>query len=173
MTSKLTLAKPHINYADSYNAMVNRSMTVEGGYPYNNIDQARENFVEFVQELEDEAQGIDLPPDIPAQQTYFLCLDEIVIGEFRFRPQVDEPYEQFNGHIGYNLHPDYRGQGLGTQGLKLMLDIAREQGLDFVQIPIEGDNPASVRVVEKNAGTLQKVVTDETGIKTACYYVIL
>lgn len=173
MSETLKFAKPHLRHADSYNAMVSRSIGVDGDYPYNNIDLAQESFAEFVRELEDEAQGIDLPPDIPAQQTYFLCLDEVVIGEFRFRPKVDMPYERYNGHIGYNLHPDYRGQGYGTRGLGLLLDVAREHGLNIVYFTIEGENPASVRVIEKNGGRLEKIVTDDGGNVTQCYYVKL
>src|SRR6266404_453265 len=140
----LTLEIPALVWKDEYLAMVEESIAADAQYPYNNVPLAQSNFVAFIQELEDEAHGINLPPGIPPQQTYFLVKDNItVIGEFRFRPTVTPPYEQYNGHIGYNLRPRYRGQGYGTQALGLLLGEARRRGLMGVQIPIEGDNPAS------------------------------
>ena len=174
MSKNLKLVIPDNSHAEEYNRMVQESIQIDGSYPYNNIDLAESDFPAFVQELAEEAEGINLPEDIPAQQTYLLLLDDkTVIGEFRFRPEVKQPYEDYNGHIGYNLRPDYRGKGFGTIGLKLMLGIARKQGLRMVQIPITGENPASVRIVEKNGGRLDKTVTDESGEKTACYMVTL
>jgi predicted acetyltransferase len=125
--------------------------------------------------LENEAQGIDLPPDVPAQQTYFLVLDDAkVIGEFRFRPDIAPPYERYNGHIGYNLRPAFRGKGIGTRALGLLLELARERGLAGVQMTIDGENPASARIIEKNGGYLEKrVVDEEKGGVTACYWVEL
>lgn len=175
MTESLTLEFPALRWQDEYLALLDESIAVDGRYPYNNVPLAQSDFAAYVQELEDEANGINLPPGIPPQQTYFLVKDGTpVIGEFRFRPHVEPPYEKRNGHIGYNLRPRYRGQGYGTHALALLLDEARRRGLSGVQIPIDGDNPASKRIAEKNGGVLQKQVTDpDTGVVTYCYWIAL
>lgn len=172
---QIRLTLPEIRFAEEYQAMVRESIEIDGDYPYNNVPLALADFAAFVGELADEAAGIDLPPDIPAQQTYFLVFDDTkVIGEFRFRPQIEPPYERFNGHIGYNLRPAYRGKGIGTLALGLLLDIARERGLGGVQMTIDGENPASVRIIQKNGGYLEKAVVDaETEVVTLCYWVDL
>lgn len=154
---KITLEKPAIKWAASYQAMVRASVKHDGGYPYNNATLALSDFEAFVQELRDEANGVDLPEDIPIQKTYFIVLDEkVVVGELRYRPAITEPYERYNGHIGSNLHPDYRGKGYGTAATRLALDIARKNDLEGVQVTVEGHNPASVRVIEKLGGERQK-----------------
>ncbi len=171
----LSLEIPVLVWKDEYLAMVAESIAADAHYPYNNVPLARSNFGAFIQELEDEAQGINLSPDIPPQQTYFLVKNGFtLLGEFRFRPSVKPPYEAYNGHIGYNVRPQYRGQGYGTHALALLLDEARRRGLLGLQIPIEGDNPASVRIVKKNGGILEKQVTDpKTGTITSCYWIDL
>jgi predicted acetyltransferase len=171
----LTLEIPALAWKTEYLALVDESLAVDGQYPYNNVPLAQSDFAAFVQELDDEAKGINIPPGIPPQQTYFLVLDgTTVIGELRFRPHVEPPYEKRNGHIGYNLRPRYRGQGYGTRALSLLLDEARRRGLPGVQVPIEGDNPASVRIVEKNGGYLERQVTDpKTGAVISCYWIDL
>lgn len=175
MTDVISLEIPNTAWQDEYLAMINESFETDGRYPYNNVPLAQTDFAAFVQELDDESKGINIPPGIPPQQTYFVVKDKTtVIGELRFRPHVDPPYEERNGHIGYNLRPRYRGQGYGTRALALILDEARRLGLSGVQIPIEGHNPASVRITEKNGGVLERVVTDPaTGETTACYWIDL
>ena len=171
----LTLELPAECWADEYLALLEESIAADGAYPYNNVPLARADFPAFVRELAEEAAGLNLPPGIPPQQTYFLVWGgAIVIGEIRFRPVVEPPYERYNGHVGYNLRPRYRGQGYGTRALALVLAEARRRGLPGVQVPIEGDNPASVRVAEKNGGVLERRVTDpDTGVITACYWIDL
>lgn len=175
MTAVLTLEIPDIVWKEQYLAMLAESIATDGDYRFNNVPLAQSDFAAFVQELDEEAKGLNLPPDIPPQQTYFLVKDHTtVIGEVRFRPHVKPPYEDRNGHIGYNLRPRYRGQGFGTRALALVLEEARRCGLPGVQIPIEGDNPASVRIVEKNGGVLYRQVTNtRTGETIACYWVDL
>ena len=175
MPDTLTLERPADHWQAEYRALLAESIAADGDYPYNNVPLAQTDFAAFVRELADEAAGIGLPPGIPPQETYFLVkAGTTVIGEIRFRPHVEPPYEERNGHIGYNLRPRYRGQGYGTRGLALILAEARRRGLPGVQIPIDEPNPASVRIAEKNGGVLEKRVTDPaTGVVTACYWVAL
>ncbi|GHO46292.1 GNAT family N-acetyltransferase [Ktedonospora formicarum] len=155
MIEKLELVKPGPEHGSAYLAMVDEHLTYGEEYNYNNIELARTNFAAFVRELEEEAQGIGLPPGFPAQQTYLLLKDgEVVIGEIRFRPHLEPPYERFNGHSGYNVRPSYRGKGYGTRQLALLLAETRKWDLPGISFTIEDENPASVRIIEKNGGRL-------------------
>lgn len=161
----LELIEPTIEHGPAYLAMVDVFVLAGEEYGYSNIELAREDFAQFVRELEDEAQGINLPPSIPSQQTYLLLLEgQMVVGEIRFRPGLMAPYEKFAGHIGYNIRPDQRGKGYATQQLALLLEKASKLGLAGVSLTIENDNPASVRVIEKNGGKLLRTI--ENPIKT-------
>ena len=171
--NNLALVEPMVAFKDQYLAMINEFITVGEGYPYNNIPLARRNFATFVQELEDEAEGIGLPEDMSAQQTYFAILDgSIVVGEVRFRPTLEPPFEEENGHIGYNIRPSYRGKGIATRVLALLLQEAQRLGLNGVLLTVEGENPASVRVIQKNGGKLQhKVMDREVGEIVSSYWI--
>jgi predicted acetyltransferase len=155
--------------------MADEFVALDGRYPHNNIDLAREDFAAFVRELEEEAQGINLPEGIAAQQTYLLLRDgKTVAGEIRFRPSIQPPYEQQNGHAGYNIRPSLRGRGYATRQLALLLDEARRVGLPGVMLPVESWNVASVRVIEKNGGRLlpDAAVLDD-GTPVRCYWIAL
>jgi predicted acetyltransferase len=171
----LSLVVPTIEYADEYLAMVDDFIAIGEGYPFNNIGLARQDFAAFVQELKDEAAGIGLPPGIPPQQTYFSVIDGgTVVGEIRFRPQLQPPFERYNGHVGYNIRPGYRRKGYATRQLALVIDKAREAGLTGCMIPIAGDNRGSIRTAEKSDGKLVKQFDDpETGECISCYWIAL
>ena len=58
------------------------------------------------------------------------------------------------GHIGYGVVAWKRGMGYATRALALMLPLARDVGLPFVDITTNVDNVPSRRVIEKNGGAL-------------------
>ncbi|MDQ2713432.1 MAG: GNAT family N-acetyltransferase [Chloroflexota bacterium] len=157
----LELAKPAVEYASGYLAMIDEYSEAGEEYVYNNIALAREDFAQFVHELEEEAEGIGLPPGVPAKQSYLLLKDgRHIIGEIRFRPHLTPPYERFFGHIGYNIRPAQRGHGYVTRLLALLLDEARKFHLPGVSLAVEPENLASIRVIEKNGGKLLQVIKD-------------
>lgn len=171
---KLVLVEPSLELAEAYAAMVREFMETEEAW-FTNFPLALEDFAAFVRELEDEARGIGLPPGVVPQQTYWLVKDEAtVLGEIRLRPRLTEPFEQHHGHLGYNVRPSRRGQGYATRMLALALEKAREHGLTRVMLTIEGENPASVRVIEKNGGTLEgQRAMPGSGEMLACYWITL
>ncbi len=155
----LELVKPAVEHGPAYLAMVDESIQAGEEYGHNNVELARKDFAQFVRELEEEAAGIGLPPGIPAQQTYLLLKNgRLVVGEIRFRPNLTPPYEKYSGHVGYNISPSQRGKGYATRQLALLLDKAHKLKLPGISLTINGENPASVRVIEKNGGKLLRVI---------------
>ncbi|GIG66155.1 hypothetical protein Pen01_24500 [Phytomonospora endophytica] len=150
---RLTLEPVAERHRHGYVAMIEECDRDGEGYPWNNAPLARRDFTAFTAELADEARGVGLPDGVAPQRTFVLVEDGVeVLGEFRLRPVITEPYEEHNGHVGYNLRPSARGRGYGTRGLALLLDEARRLGVQGVLVPVEGDNAASARVIEKNGG---------------------
>lgn len=171
---ELRLVKPSLEFEAEYTAMVREFLQTEEPW-FNNFELALADFPAFVQELQDETQGINLPPGVVPQQTYWLANEQqTLLGEIRLRPHLTPPFEQHNGHIGYNTRPSQRGKGYATCMLALALNEARQCGLSRVMLTIDGDNPASVRVIEKNGGWLDwQRVEPEAREMLSCYWIEL
>ena len=168
----LTLVKPSATFQKQYCAMVQEFMQTDEGW-FNNFPLALEDFASYVHELEDEAQGINLPPGVVLQETYWLVRDgKHVLGEIRLRPHLTPPFEQHNGHIGYNIRPSERRKGYATCQLALMLDEVRRRNISHVMLTVDGDNPASVRAIEKNGGKLDwQRFSSEKDETISCYWI--
>ena len=164
--------KPSIAFREEYQAMVQEFMQTDEGW-FNNFPLALEDFASYVNELDDEAQGIGLPSGIVSQETYWLVKDgKEVLGEFRLRPHLRPPFEGHNGHIGYNIRPSQRRKGYATCQLALMLDEVRRRNIERIMLTVDGENPASVRTIEKNGGKLEwQRFLPEKGEIVSCYWI--
>lgn len=159
----------------AYLEMVEEFEAAGEGYPFNDAELARRDFAAFADDLRNESLGVGLPPGVIPQTTYALLESGgRALGEIRFRPHLTPPFERHNGHIGYNVRPSERGRGYATRMLALALDKARALGLERVMLPVEGENPASARVIAKNGGTLERrIVDEESGEPVALYWIEL
>lgn len=72
----------------------------------------------------------------------------------RWQPGTAELPPHVLGHIGFAVVPWKRNRGCATAALAAMLDLARVQGLDHVEITTDPDNAASRRVIERCGGIL-------------------
>lgn len=99
----------------------------------------------------DYSNGIGLPDGFVPETSYFLWDDETIVGWFRLRHYLNDFLRNGAGHIGYGIGKEYRGRGYATEGLKLTVekawDIIRE---DEIYISVHKDNPASLKVQQKN-----------------------
>ena len=158
-------------HARSYVAMLDDYARVGEPYGYNHplasVETARRDFAAFVHALDAEAAGEDRPPDAARQITYVLECGDTVLGEFRFRPTISEPYDASSGHAGYNISPAWRGRGYATQGLTLLLVEARAWKLPGLLLTVSEDNTASRRTIEKNGGILLGSAADGDDLELA------
>lgn len=76
-----------------------------------------------------------------------------VIG-LRWQPGTSALPPHVLGHIGYAVVPWKRRLGYATAALGLVLPHARAEGLRYVEITTDADNPASQKVILVNGGVL-------------------
>lgn len=86
--------------------------------------------------------------------SYWAMEEGLMVGSIRLRYTLTLALRQVGGNIGYDVRPSRRNQGYATRMLALVLDHAREAGLDEVMITCDVDNIASARVIQKNGGIL-------------------
>ena len=175
MSEHLELMRLTVDLGRAYLEMVDEFEGAGEGYPYNNIPLAREDIAAFVRELQEEEQGIGLPPGIVPQTTYVLVRDSrTIVGEIRFRPATAPPFGVGHDHIGYNVRPSDRRQGYAGVMLSRVLENARALELHGVSLTVEGENPPSVRIIERAGGQVIEETTDpETGERVRLYWIVL
>ncbi|MDR9771611.1 GNAT family N-acetyltransferase [Rhizobium hidalgonense] len=72
----------------------------------------------------------------------------------RFHAGTEELPPEISGHVGYSVVPWKQRNGHATTALKLLLAVAKKEGLDRIVILCDEDNHASRRVIERNGGEL-------------------
>lgn len=109
-------------------------------------------------------------------QTMFWLLnaDGVAVGMVRLRHYLNDKLRFHGGHIGYFIRRDQRGKGYAKEALRLALSELRNLGESRALITVEPDNLGSIKVIERNRGRLENVVTDpETGKQYKRYWVEL
>ncbi|EJG2021303.1 GNAT family N-acetyltransferase [Vibrio parahaemolyticus] len=121
------------------------------------------DFAQYVQRLQDEAQGLNLPDGyVPCNHFWLIDNHRNILGVIRVRHNIDNEFLALEaGHIGYDVAPSYRGMGYGKLMLKLALPKAKMLGIAQALITADEDNIASRKVIEFNGGQFEKVVMGE------------
>jgi predicted acetyltransferase len=166
MTYPMQLVPPSLDRLPSYVAALKR------GWSPDNIKGAAASIEElaqiekdpgaFVESLTDrEAKGppIVLPdgtaaPRLPGFRLWLWDTEFCGSIGLRWQPGTSELPAHVLGHIGYTVVPWKAGRGYVKRALKLMLEHARAEGLQYVEITTDPDNVASRRVIEVNGGVL-------------------
>lgn len=75
------------------------------------------------------------------------------LGSLGIRHSLNETLAIVGGHVGYAMRPSERGKGHATALLAAGLDHIRHNlPLRRVLLTVNAENPASIRVIEKNGG---------------------
>lgn len=112
---------------------------------------------------------------VPAH-TFFLVEDveKKILGAINLRHQLNQYLYQYGGHIGYGIHPLYRGKGYGKMMLELALPLFRkisDEG-DCILITCNKENIASAKVIMSCGGVLENEVYNADSDEWICRYII-
>lgn len=72
----------------------------------------------------------------------------------RWQPGTSELPPHVLGHVGYSVVPWKRGRGYATRALRLLLPLAKAEGLEYVELTTDVANLPSQRVITANGGVL-------------------
>jgi predicted acetyltransferase len=80
------------------------------------------------------------------------------IGQIQLRVGNSEKIVQYAGHIGYRVHPRYRGNHYAARSTRLLLPLALKHGLNPLWITANPDNWASRRTCEIVGAEMVEIV---------------
>jgi predicted acetyltransferase len=82
--------------------------------------------------------------------------EEQFVGRISIHHELNDALRVEGGHIGYDTMPSFRGRGIATEMLRQALPMARALGLTSVLLTCNDTNAASIRVIERNGGSLRE-----------------
>ena len=131
--------------------LYNKFLPDENGFENSFFGMNYDMFLQACERQRKNSLGIDLRPGYVPDTKYILVDDEgNYVGVFNFRHYLNDALRNGAGHIGYGIAKEYRGKGYASVGLKMVLDICRERGIDEAYLSVNKDNSASLRVQIKN-----------------------
>ena len=112
----------------------------------------------------DMAKGINLPDGFIPCTTFWVMLDDKIVGLANIKHYLNDFLRKKGGHIGLSLAKDYRKKGLGLKTTKLLIEKARNEfGIQDILFTNEPENIASRNLCEKLGAEL-------TDIDEHCHY---
>ncbi len=152
---KIQLVSPAETYRDSFLRGL-REFRQEG-LPWHvgvDLEAIEHDFAAFVAgKLADSTRSSDA--FVPRTHLWALAGREFV-GRVFIAHALNDALRIEGGHIGYDTVPSFRGRGVATEMLRQALPVARALGLTEVLVTCDDSNAASIRVIERNGGSLRE-----------------
>lgn len=82
--------------------------------------------------------------------------DNVTVGKMSIRIG-NNFHSYYNGHIGYEIFKDYRGNRYAYKASIMALDVARFHGMDFIYLTCDESNTASYKTIEKLGAELVEI----------------
>ena len=135
----------------------NGEMTINGSEL---LDQMN-SYDEWLKSVTDNISDDTVSPSWVVTDTYFAFDEnENIVGIIDLRHTLNDFLKDF-GNSGYSVRPSERRKGYATEMLKLILERARQIGMDKIQLSVERSNEASVKTITKNGGKYERSFTFE------------
>lgn len=82
--------------------------------------------------------------------------DNLTVGKISIRIG-NNFHSYYNGHIGYEIFKEYRGNGMAYKACLLVIDVARFHDMDLIYLTCDESNVASYRTIEKLGAELVEI----------------
>lgn len=119
------------------------------------------SYEEMLERLEKNERGIEIPSHFVPSTTYYAFDGDRCVGRLSIRHLLNEALTRRGGHIGYNVTPSARRQGVATEMLKQSLPLARALAIADVLITCADHNIGSWKAIQRNGGTLESTFFDD------------
>ena len=129
---------------------------VENGFTNPAYGLSYKEYKEWLQTMDNNSRGVDLPEGWIPSTTYFLYVDDVPVGYGRVRHSSSEYLETVvgAGNLGYGIAKEYRGKGYGNILFQELLKKCREIGYKEIKLfPMKSNEP-TVKIMLKNGGQI-------------------
>lgn len=82
--------------------------------------------------------------------------DSVTVGKISVRIG-NNFHSYYNGHIGYEVFKEYRGDGYAYKSSLIVLDVARFYDMEFINLTCDESNTASYKTIEKLGAELVEI----------------
>ena len=166
---KIELVPPAERYRESFLRGL-REFRQEGlpWWVSGDIEIAEQDFAAFVaRKLADANRRTEA---FPPKTHLWAVAEERFVGRISIHHELNDALRTEGGHIGYDTVPSSRGRGVATEMLRQALPVARALGLAAVLLTCDDTNAASIRVIERNGGSLRETRALATNRPLKRYY---
>ena len=136
--------------------MLQEIPAVENGFTNPAYGLSYKEYKEWLQTMDNNSRGVDLPEGWIPSTTYFLYVDDVPVGYGRVRHSSSEYLETVvgTGNLGYGIAKEYRGKGYGNILFQELLKKCREIGYKEIKLfPMKSNEP-TVKIMLKNGGQI-------------------
>ena len=165
LVCEMTLVWPGAEYLAGYADALQRGWSPDHLRPQtasDELERIANDSQDFIRrQVDREAKGppIVLPdnstaPRLPGYSLWMWDGDFCGSIGLRWQPGTSTRPAYCLGHVGYSVVPWKRRRGYATRALRLLLPLARAEGLEYIELTTDAANTASQRVIEANGGTL-------------------
>lgn len=86
-----------------------------------------------------------------------ILVDDEFVGRICLRVGYNY-HSYYNGNVGYEIAPRYRGHGYAAAACRMILPVARAHGMDYLILSCAESNVASAKTIERIGGRYLETV---------------
>ena len=146
----------------------NGEQTINGSELLDQMD----SYEDWLKSVTDNISEETVNPEWVVTDTFFALDDnDSIVGIIDLRHELKGFLVDF-GNTGYSVRPSERKKGYATEMLRQFLDVARDCGLNSLQLSVERSNEPSVKTIVKNGGEYERSFEFE-GEEADVYRIVL